>query len=315
MPREGASPPRARPLVSVGLPTYNRAHTLGAAIESILSQDCGDLELIISDNSSSDETPDLCERHAQSDSRVRYLRQSHNRGIAANFNAVAEAATGEFFMWLGDDDQLGAGYLSTCVDSLSAHADYALVSGQPRYGLESYRPREGEVLDLVQESPVERVSTYFREASGNGAFYGLMRRSLLPSPPLPRTMGGDWLLLAALAYRGKVRTLPGIHVNRNAAGASRTFAPLLRVYGLSARWEYQPYLYIALTVLRDLGWSSPVYRELGARRLPLALRAAIEVLRKSPQSPLDVLRARLLLRTRLRRWLEARRRDRGERTP
>ena len=65
-----------KPLVSIGLPTYNRATSLGRAVESALTQDYRNIELIVSDNASTDETETLCAEFCRRDSRVRYLRDN-----------------------------------------------------------------------------------------------------------------------------------------------------------------------------------------------------------------------------------------------
>ena len=61
--------------ISVGLPVYNGANYLAAAIESILGQTYPDFELVISDNASSDGTADICQAYARRDGRIRYIRQ------------------------------------------------------------------------------------------------------------------------------------------------------------------------------------------------------------------------------------------------
>src|SRR5229473_2324672 len=102
------------PLVTIGLPTYNRASELKRAVESVLAQDYSNLELVISDNASTDDTQLVCERFCAQDNRIRYIRQPTNRGAAANFHEVLQRAGGEFFMWLGDDDWLDSSYVAQC---------------------------------------------------------------------------------------------------------------------------------------------------------------------------------------------------------
>ena len=63
-------------VVSIGLPTFNRASSLRKAIDSALSQDYRNIELVISDNDSSDGTQVLCEEYALRDNRVRYIHSS-----------------------------------------------------------------------------------------------------------------------------------------------------------------------------------------------------------------------------------------------
>ena len=100
------------PLVSIGLPVRNGERYLGEAVRSVLDQEYGRLELVISDNASDDGTEEICREFARSDARVRYHRQSQNIGLVANFNAVLHLATGTYFKWMGDDDWLTPTYVS-----------------------------------------------------------------------------------------------------------------------------------------------------------------------------------------------------------
>lgn len=91
------------PFVSVVLPTYNRASLLGRAIQSVLSQTYKDLELIIVDDGSSDETDEVVRAFA--DSRIRYLKHPKNRGVSAARNTGMMAALGEFIAFQDSDDE------------------------------------------------------------------------------------------------------------------------------------------------------------------------------------------------------------------
>lgn len=94
----------SQPLVSVGMPVYNGAATIVEAIESILGQTYENIELIISDNASSDQTSEICSGYAQHDARVRYIRQETNIGAYQNFKFCLEQARGSYFMWASADD-------------------------------------------------------------------------------------------------------------------------------------------------------------------------------------------------------------------
>src|ERR1700748_1804909 len=99
------------PEVSIGIPVYNGADFLGAAIESHLGQTFGDFELVISDNASTDGTEELCRGTANQDSRVRYVRQDENIGANANFNEVVRLSRARYYRWAADDDTLSPDYL------------------------------------------------------------------------------------------------------------------------------------------------------------------------------------------------------------
>ncbi|MEW6471663.1 MAG: glycosyltransferase [Actinomycetota bacterium] len=96
------------PTVSVVVNTYNRAAQVGGAIDSVLSQSGVDLELIVVDDGSTDDTPAVLAGIA--DPRMRGLRQS-NRGLSAARNVGAHAARGEWLLFLDDDDRLCDGAL------------------------------------------------------------------------------------------------------------------------------------------------------------------------------------------------------------
>jgi glycosyltransferase involved in cell wall biosynthesis len=94
---------------SVIIPTYNRAHLLPRAIDSVLAQTLGDFELIIVDDGSVDETFSIVSNYA--DDRIRYLFHEFNRGQSSANNTGIAAASGEIVSFLDSDDAWVATYL------------------------------------------------------------------------------------------------------------------------------------------------------------------------------------------------------------
>lgn len=93
------------PLVSVIIPTYNRQAYLPAAIDSVLAQTHSDLELIVVDDGSEDDTAIVVQGHAQKDRRVRYLRHGSRKGAQAARNTGIRASQGRWIAFLDSDDQ------------------------------------------------------------------------------------------------------------------------------------------------------------------------------------------------------------------
>src|SRR5690606_15349710 len=106
--------------VSFGLPVRNAEATVGRAIQSVLEQSVDELELIISDNASTDGTGATCREWARRDPRVRYCPLPENRGIIANFNRSFRLAEGEYFRFIGADDWLEPAYAARCIERLEA---------------------------------------------------------------------------------------------------------------------------------------------------------------------------------------------------
>ena len=115
----------ARPTVTVGIPTYNRATWLKESIESVLAQTHSDFQLLICDNASEDETPDVVESFA--DPRIRYVRSDRNVGMIANFNRVIQLAETDFLLILPDDDVLYPEHLHSAVAVLEQYPNVGVV--------------------------------------------------------------------------------------------------------------------------------------------------------------------------------------------
>lgn len=90
--------------VSIGIPTRNRANYVMRALRSVLAQTYRDVEVVVSDNASTDGTVQRLEEIV--DPRIVFLKQENNIGMVANFNTCLTAATGEFVLMLSDDDLL-----------------------------------------------------------------------------------------------------------------------------------------------------------------------------------------------------------------
>src|SRR5438128_4062125 len=89
------------PSFTIGIPTYNRADFLSRSMACALAQTLPDVEIIVSDNGSTDRTSEVVRRAGD---RVRYLRSDINLGALANFARALEGAQGEYFSFLQDDD-------------------------------------------------------------------------------------------------------------------------------------------------------------------------------------------------------------------
>jgi glycosyltransferase involved in cell wall biosynthesis len=271
----------AAPLVSVGLPTYNRASSLRRAVESVLAQDYSNFELIISDNASADDTQALCEEFARRDSRIRYVRQPVNLGLAKNFEFVLAEARGEFFVWLSDDDWFDLAYLSQCAGALVAQPELGLACGTDKYYEDGKFIFENKRINLLQDDGSERVLSYYRQVGINGTFYGLMRREQLLRIPFQAAMGGDWLLVARVAFLSKVRSLESVAINRSVTGASQDIHKLAAREGLSPFMVRNPHLKVALAAFGDIVWEQSPYQAMSlVGRLALGCQCFIAVCKR-----------------------------------
>jgi glycosyltransferase involved in cell wall biosynthesis len=197
---------RTLPKVSIGLPVFNGERHLRAAIESILGQTLGDLELVVSDNASTDATSEICQGYVRSDSRVSYQRLPTNIGARQNFHAVFARASGEYFKWSSHDDVLAPAFLDRCVERLDDDPGAVLCAT----GIEIVDDR-GEPVGLAREpiavggsTPHGRLREFFAHERVHQTIFGLIRRSALDATGLfGPWYGSDRALLMELAMLGR----------------------------------------------------------------------------------------------------------------
>lgn len=108
-----------KPLVSIIIPTYNRANYLVESIESVLKQTYENIEIIVSDNASTDNTFEVMQKY-KDNKKIKYFRNKKNIGMVSNWKkALYEYANGEYAMILSDDDYLiDVNYIKEAVKSI-----------------------------------------------------------------------------------------------------------------------------------------------------------------------------------------------------
>jgi glycosyltransferase involved in cell wall biosynthesis len=115
------------PRVSVVIPLYNAAPYIAGAVESVLTQDYRDFELLVVDDASTDDSVAIVE--AIADPRLRLLRHSVNQGVAAARNTALGEAVGDVIATVGADDAMKPGNLAAKVAVLDDHPDVGVVFG------------------------------------------------------------------------------------------------------------------------------------------------------------------------------------------
>lgn len=264
------------PLVSIGIPTYRRPEFLRRAMASALAQDYANIEVIVSDNASGDETESVCFEICESDPRVRYIQQTANLGPVRNFAAVLAVARGEFFMWLADDDWIDVSYVRHCVSKLVAFPEIVIAGGASHNYRDGEWVESGKPMNLLHSNPARRVAEYYLSVGDNCVFYGLMRREMLSRCHLTNTLGGDWLLIAQAAFQGKVVTVPGIYLHRERiGGTAESIAKIVQTLQLPRVQQIVPVTSIAVAAFREVFRAHAVFASLDRpKRYALAVTVA-----------------------------------------
>ncbi|MGY4648082.1 glycosyltransferase family 2 protein [Mycobacterium sp. URHB0021] len=208
-------------LVSIGLPVRNGAHLIERVVKSVLTQDHENLELVICDNASTDETEELCRGFASNDNRIVYHRHPINMGLLNNFMSAMRLATGTYFRWVGDDDWLEPNCVSRALEAFETDARLILVTSQISYvgpdGLSQTAAYDG--AGLGSDDPVTRFSEMLRLLNESyllmDPLYGMFRREAVMGIERRNMLREDEVFATKLALAGPWAHVPEILVRRN----------------------------------------------------------------------------------------------------
>jgi glycosyltransferase involved in cell wall biosynthesis len=235
------------PLVSIGMPVYNGEPFIRQAIDSVLAQTYQHLEIIISDNASTDATAEISLEYAAKDQRIKYFRNPLNLGVYANFRAVVALASGEYFMWAAIDDLKPPDSVARCVQALLQNARAVMAHGNVLVctaGGETLVEYRNEV-HATSTSAAARVRRFTYGLRHNAMLYGLYRREALTQGRLGNHLGQDYLLCLQMCLLGAIEYVGTpiiIYRERQTIGSSSPMykeAPVTLTHLLTASRVYR----------------------------------------------------------------------------
>jgi glycosyltransferase involved in cell wall biosynthesis len=225
------------PLVTIGIPTYNRPAGLRRILQEITCQTYVNLEIIVSDNhSSGDETETIAREFMQTDRRIRYFRQPENIGSFNNYMFLFNQSQGAYFAWVCDDDFRAPEYVEACMCEFERLESPILIN--------SYSTRlnsQGQVIATdsgcstigmpARDRYIKYISTIFTTQAAIGdVLYGIVDRAALAQVLAYQTniIGWDHVILAHLALNGEFYTIPQVLMSASEIGISATIEQTAR---------------------------------------------------------------------------------------
>lgn len=190
-------------LVSVNITTYNRAHLLPRCLDSVLSQSYENIEVIIVDDCSSDNTTEVVNEYQQKDSRIKYIRHETNKRNAHARNTALENCTGYYVAFMDDDDEwIDSDKVKKQVEIFESSDDKKL--GIVCSGVRLFSDEE-TYKDKIIEKPKDLVSYIL---SRNGIIYSptvMTKRDIMIEvggfdTNLPRGIDSDFYRMCIVKY-------------------------------------------------------------------------------------------------------------------
>lgn len=216
-------PRTVHPRVSIGLPVFNGERFLAEALDDLLGQTFGDLEIVACDNASTDATAEILADYARQDPRLVVVRNATNVGALANANLATRRARAPLFALAAYDDRHAPDFVARLVAALDADAGAVVAYGRQTLIGDDGRPfrfhplarawsdaggnryaYDGALERRLPASPLDRFRAVLRSNDVNAPIHGLFRREALDRIGGHRVHGSDRLIVAHAALLGRL---------------------------------------------------------------------------------------------------------------
>jgi len=211
------------PKVTIGIPTYNNCETIGKTLDSVCKQNYPNLEIVVSNDCSTDSTSEVITSFIKSNNLIHVVDQPENLGLYENMRYLLANCNSPYFMWLAGDDHISPDFISNNLDFLEGNPDYVASSSFPSY-LRNGLAQDG--IPLVLNSNKEaRIRNFLENPySSHNVFYSLIRTEVGKGFPHlgARYAAADWVFDMFLISKGKINTSAKGFIFLGTNGVSRT---------------------------------------------------------------------------------------------
>lgn len=232
----------ASPKVTVGMPVLNGGELFERALQSILNQSYQDIEILISNNASTDQTGGVCERYALLDSRIRYVQQRETIPCLQHYEYLVKEARGEYFFWAPHDDWWDKDFIVNAITALDSSPSAVAAMGRVQY-----RQPDGGLLwedkppyGLDGADVMQRLRHYFSVPITDMLYYAVVRTNVLKRAPFVTSICPEKGIILYMIISGAICDVEGMIYNNQLAQKSEK--QVLEVFGLpnwNLRYEAQ----------------------------------------------------------------------------
>jgi glycosyltransferase involved in cell wall biosynthesis len=237
------------------MPVLNGGSLFAGALDSILGQTYQNIEIVISDNGSNDDTTVHALTRATRDPRIRYFRQETTLPALQNYRFVLEQSSGEYFFWAPHDDWWDAGFIESAVRALDARPSAALVMGTAHYigreGGELWNDQPPYRLD--SENAYKRIHYYLTHPVTDMLYYGVFRRSALADASWVDSTCPEKSIIMSALTKGPVVDGHGMeYFNRLSFKSKEEVAAVFSIPAYSFRFQWRAFCSIVRALRRGV---------------------------------------------------------------
>ena len=257
------------PIITIGLPSYNGEKTIRRTIESILAQTVTNFKLIISDDKSTDSTPQICREYEKKDKRIKFIQKNKNEGWIKNFRSLAKKSNTKYFVWIANDDywdkqfiEKNINFLETNPKTVGSISNINLI-GQNIKNHEIEGKEEGAEIKNSKFKFVRPIEGTYDEKIRNIVefnwiinFYSIFRTKELQVSLIDNVfVSWDFAIILNIIKFGDLHVLDEILAHRDTEGVTskKSIINILKTQKLGWFKTYFPYVPFSIWCLKNLG--------------------------------------------------------------
>lgn len=203
-------------LVTIGIPVYNEEMHLAETIESAINQAFCDIDIVISDNGSTDRSAEIINHYSKLDNRILPVYLGKNMGPTANFWSLLQNTNTKYFVLLGAHDLFLSHYIGDAVAFLEANPEYVMCYPQSKLvdGNDEILRYSDSDIDSAGLNLWRRMAKVAANLRWCTCFHGVFRTDVLRQLPTLKIRGSDHLFLFATAYYGQIHWIRKLGILR-----------------------------------------------------------------------------------------------------
>lgn len=205
------------PSVTIAIPVFNEENYIKETLLSAVNQSYPNLEIIISDNCSTDATLKIIDQIAQNYKNIIIVRQQKNIGAYENFMTLLEISNCDYFCWLGGHDLYHLDFISTAINEFQKFPELSLV--YPRVEQIDKNGKLSNIKDYseIDTTDLDKLSGPLKVVANlvyGTAIHGLFKTQVLKDYKPKNIIGGDFTIIFHSSFKGKIKELPDIYLFR-----------------------------------------------------------------------------------------------------
>ena len=254
-----------KPLISIGMPVKNgfkinskQGINLEKSLNSILNQSYSNLEIVISNDCSDDQTGIFLEKISKLDKRIKLFNQKDTLGLGPNFSFVLKKSSGEYFKWNAQDDLISEDYIENNLNYLQNNPDYICSSSKFFYEGKTNNPLEYN----LDGSLFERIKNFFKiRHNAHNLTHSLIKKEfMIKAIDFSNDFWAiDWIFGLNLLIMGKFKTIEKGSVIFGTDGMSRQKKFVKRkvynkkkIYNIFPYYELMKDLFLKTIFLKEM---------------------------------------------------------------